>query len=145
MIKKLEQLQSSLTIFYTNIKNFHWNLQDKDFLVLHKFSDKLAQKTNNFIDDIAEKLRSFGKIALANFEEIIQNSDFELFKSQIWCSNEVLDKLAEQIKKILEICGEIQEDGDEDKIGYLIYPLIDEIILYYHKELWKIYAQKSNS
>ncbi|WP_232039621.1 hypothetical protein [Mesomycoplasma hyopneumoniae] len=44
MIKTLEQLQSSLTIFYTNVKNFHWNLQDKDFLVLHKFSDKLAQK-----------------------------------------------------------------------------------------------------
>ncbi|MXR22788.1 Dps family protein [Mesomycoplasma flocculare] len=145
MLKKLAQLQASLTIFYTNLKNFHWNLQDIDFIIIHKFTDKLASETNNFIDELAEKLRSLGTIALASFSDVSQNSDFELFPSQIWSSEEVLEKIAKQIEKILKICKEIQQSQDNNEIEYLVYPLIDEIILFYHKELWKVYAQRPNS
>ncbi|VEU61722.1 DNA protection during starvation protein [Mesomycoplasma dispar] len=144
MVKMLNQLQASLTIFYANAKNFHWNLQDIDFLLIHKYTDKLAQKTNDFIDEIAEKVRALDKIAISSFSEISQNSSFEQFPSKIWTTEEVLDKLASQIEKIIEICKEIQQ-SQASEIDYLVYPLIDEIVLYFHKELWKVYAQKPSS
>ncbi|WP_337903721.1 DNA starvation/stationary phase protection protein [Mesomycoplasma ovipneumoniae] len=145
MITKLNKLQANLTVLYTNLKNFHWNLQDVDFLVIHKYTDKLAKKTIEFVDEVAEKIRSLGQIAISSFDEISQNSDLEIFNSKIWTSEIALEKIGKQIKLILEVCKNIQQDESNFEIQHLIFPLIDELVLYYHKELWIIHAQKSNN
>ncbi|MBG0730710.1 DNA starvation/stationary phase protection protein [Mycoplasma sp. 'Moose RK'] len=140
----LHQLQASLTVFYANLKNFHWNLVDQNFLVIHKYTDKLAQKTNDFIDEVAEKIRALDEIAFASFAEIQQNAKLEFLQARVWNGFDVINEIAAQIKIILQICEKIQGKNISFAVTTIL-PLIDELIIFYHKELWKVNAQLPKS
>ncbi|WP_434337145.1 Dps family protein [Mesomycoplasma conjunctivae] len=135
--KNLQNLHASLTTFYANVKNIHWNLKGKNFLIIHKYTDKLAAQTLDFIDEVAEKIVMLGGIAL-NLQETKVYSDLDFYNSMHWHEEKVWISLGYQIELILKICKKIQTSDSEQH--FFVTPLIDELVLYYHKELWTIYA-----
>lgn len=140
LTNKIEKLQASLFVLYNNIKNFHWNVQGSNFLVVHKYTDKLAAQTIDFVDEVAEKNLMFGKFANTDFDEIRKNSLITLETSKFYSEREVWSSLSEQISKILDFIKSLYEAQSPQLV--LLTPLLDELVLYYHKQLWQINASK---
>lgn len=140
LTNKIEKLQASLFVLYNNIKNFHWNVQGSNFLVVHKYTDKLASQTIDFVDEVAEKNLMFGKFANTDFDEIRKNSLITLETSKFYSEREVWSSLSEQISKILDFIKSLYEVQNPQLV--LLTPLLDELVLYYHKQLWQINASK---
>src|SRR6185295_12712207 len=61
-------------VLYVRALNYHWNVRGMQFHSLHAFFEKLYQQQAGAIDDIAEKVRSLGGVAMATMEEYLANA-----------------------------------------------------------------------
>src|SRR5438477_6845577 len=70
--KLLNHLLANEYILYTKTWKFHWNVQGKHFGALHLFLDTQRHQLEDFIDDVAERVRALNVYAdgtLAEFSE----------------------------------------------------------------------------
>lgn len=60
-------------VLYTKTRNAHWNIEGPDFYSVHKFFEAQFGELDEFIDSVAERIRSLGHYApatLASFLEL---------------------------------------------------------------------------
>jgi len=57
-----QQLADSFDLF-SQIKQAHWNVKGLQFIALHELFDKLAEETEDYVDDIAERATALGGVA----------------------------------------------------------------------------------
>jgi starvation-inducible DNA-binding protein len=48
---------------HTQSKQAHWNVKGPSFIALHELFDKIAEETDGYVDDIAERITALGGIA----------------------------------------------------------------------------------
>ncbi len=56
---------------YTKTRNAHWNINGPNFHELHNFFENQYLELDVIIDDIAERVRSFGHFALGSLKEFL--------------------------------------------------------------------------
>ena len=54
--KGLAQLLADFQIYYTNLRNLHWNVKGHGFFVLHAKYEELYNDAAEKVDEIAERL-----------------------------------------------------------------------------------------
>jgi starvation-inducible DNA-binding protein len=59
-------------VLYTRTRNYHWNVIGPHFYPLHLLFEKQYGELDDFIDDIAERVRSLGGQTLASLTEFVQ-------------------------------------------------------------------------
>ena len=60
VIKLLTPLLADEYVLYTKTRNFHWNVVGPQFNDLHKFFEAQYQEIDEFVDEIAERIRQLG-------------------------------------------------------------------------------------
>lgn len=135
LLEKLNTLLSTLIVFQSNVKNFHWHIKGNDFFIFHKYTDKLSAQTLDFVDEVAEKLIMLDQVVETKFEKILKSSLVQQFEGEIISSKPATERIINQIEVILASCKDIQ--STEDQSLFLVAPLIDEIVLFFHKFLWQ--------
>jgi starvation-inducible DNA-binding protein len=95
LIDVLNQSLADLTDLAANLKQAHWNIKGWGFISLHEMFDKLAKDINAQIDTIAERIISLGGTALGTIRQAAQNSRLEAYPLNIFSSEKILAKLAE--------------------------------------------------
>jgi starvation-inducible DNA-binding protein len=58
-----QQLADTFDLF-SQIKQAHWNVKGMHFIALHELFDKLAEQTEDYVDDIAERATALGGVAI---------------------------------------------------------------------------------
>jgi starvation-inducible DNA-binding protein len=58
-----QQLADTFDLF-SQIKQAHWNVKGMHFIALHELFDKLAEETEDYVDDIAERATALGGVAI---------------------------------------------------------------------------------
>lgn len=61
-------------VLYVRTLNCHWNVRGMQFHSLHAFFEELYESGAKIVDDLAEKVRSVGGIAMATLEEYLGNT-----------------------------------------------------------------------
>ena len=56
-------------ILYTMTRNYHWNVIGPQFHDLHKFFEAQHEELNDVVDDVAERARSLGGIAMGSLTD----------------------------------------------------------------------------
>jgi starvation-inducible DNA-binding protein len=64
---KLDTLLASYSVFYQNVRGYHWNLKGENFFVLHVKFEELYTHLYLRIDEIAERIQTIGHYANHNF------------------------------------------------------------------------------
>jgi len=70
----LNQHVADVYVLYTKTRNYHWNVVGPRFNDLHKFFESQYEVLNESIDDIAERARSLGGVAIATLSEFVKMS-----------------------------------------------------------------------
>ena len=112
-----QQLADTFDLF-SQIKQAHWNVKGMHFIALHELFDKLAEETEDYIDDIAERATALGGVAIGTARAAAKASRLPEFpldgvpgKAAVEALVERFGALASTTRKAIETSGSL---GDAD-------------------------------
>jgi starvation-inducible DNA-binding protein len=99
IVEALDKFLANLQVHYQKLRNFHWNVEGKDFFELHTQFELEYNEVKVQIDEVAERIRVFGKkptstmagyLALSEIEEASEETASEDMVQEILNDFEVL-------------------------------------------------------
>ena len=109
-------------VLYTKTRNAHWNVEGIDFYAKHTFFEFQFGQLDEFIDEVAERIRSLGHYTPATLktflsltrltEQLTNNNSSEGFMKELLSDHEsIIIKLRENIN---HIANELHDLGTSD-------------------------------
>ena len=123
----LNKYLSSLSILYTKLHNYHWNVEGENFFTLHEVLEGLYNAVHEETDEVAERVLKIGARPVAKTEEFLKLSEIAEAESRGIDGAAVADALisdyktlVNQLRTLIEVA---QNHGDEgtadDAVGFL--------------------------
>lgn len=72
VVERLNRILADEYVLYTKTRNYHWNVTGPRFYALHKLFEEQYEQIDEFIDDVAERARTLGGVALGSLTEMVQ-------------------------------------------------------------------------
>lgn len=125
---ELSKILADEYVLYTKTRKAHWNVEGSDFHDKHKFFEGQYEQLDEFIDQVAERIRMLGHYApasLASFLELTSlteasraKNDSNGFIKELVADHEtIIIKLRENINRF---ANEFQDAGTSDFITGLM-------------------------
>jgi starvation-inducible DNA-binding protein len=129
LVIKMNQLLANYHVHYQKLRNFHWNIKGGDFFELHeKFELEYNQAKTN-IDEIAERIRVFGKTPLSTLKDYLDHSQIKEVGTNLSAPEMVEEVLAdyrillELMVDVVDSAVDIGDIGTQDLINTFIKDL----------------------
>jgi starvation-inducible DNA-binding protein len=126
LVLKLNQLLASYHVHYQKLRNFHWNVRGGDFFDLHeKFELQYNQAKLN-IDEIAERIRVFGKTPFSTLREYLDQSEIKEVGTDLSASQMVEEVLSdyrillENMVDVVDTAIDVGDIGTQDLVNTFI-------------------------
>ncbi len=113
---ELNELLANYSIFYQNVRGFHWNLRGDKFFELHRKFEELYVDLNNKIDEIAERVLTLGGSpyhSFASFLEVSAIKPAENIKDAKRAVQRILSAFTTILLLQRELLSLSQQSGDE--------------------------------
>lgn len=134
--EKLGHILSDHYFLYLNTLNAHWNVEGSNFIALHKLLEEQYEQIKDYLDEVAERIRTLGFKAPASYKSYHKQSDMDFMKAQS-DQGKVIENLCSSYKESLTqlriTIKEISETND-----YATEDLLVEILRNYEKNLWML-------
>ena len=72
---RLNSLLANYQLYYQKLRNFHWNVTSPDFFDIHQQLELEYNEVRVHIDEVAERIRTFGSTPLSNFTDYLEKSE----------------------------------------------------------------------
>lgn len=125
----LNDLLANYSIHYQKLRNYHWNVKGADFFDLHEqFEQQYTEALRN-IDDVAERIRIFGKTPLSTLKEYLEAAEIKETGSQL--SSELMVRellsdyriLLQYMFNVVEVAVRHSDSGTEEMVKVFINQL----------------------
>lgn len=134
----LNKLLATYQVHYQKLRNFHWNIKNKSFFVLHEKFEELYNETNSNIDEIAERILTLRLRPLSKLSDYLENSLIEETTGKLndqQMVEELLKDYTQLIALMREIVGLAADAKDEGTVS-----LLGEYIAQIEKHCWMLEA-----
>lgn len=139
IVLRLNKLLASYTVFGQKLRNFHWNVTGPDFFDLHEKFGSMYEVSFKNIDEVAEKIKLFGKSPFSTFKDILHHSEISEPDDENLTSLEMVREILDDIRYVLNLMEECintsQELGD-----YGTESMVKGYIKKLEKEHWMLSA-----
>lgn len=126
IIEGLSQILADTYVLYVKTQNFHWNIIDSRFAMLHKLFEKNYEQLAEQIDELAERIRKIDGISPGSMREFLEFSTLDESNSNL-SGDEMIDRLYKDHKTIISHLrtniAEAQKNSDEGTADLLIQQL----------------------
>ncbi|MEL6697119.1 MAG: DNA starvation/stationary phase protection protein [Bacteroidota bacterium] len=127
--KELNTLLASYHIYYQNLRNFHWNIEGENFFELHEKFEELYMDARDQIDQIAERVLTLRSHPLSRLSAYLATS--KIPEANILSEDRAMvitllenhKILIEQMRGILKVAGEAEDEGTIDLISSFLESL----------------------
>ncbi|EGJ72116.1 Ferritin Dps family protein [Bacteroides coprosuis DSM 18011] len=136
VIDSLQVLLADLQVYYTNLRNFHWNIKGRGFFQLHEAFEKMYDDVNEKVDEVAERILMLGGVPENKFsnylkvarvkEEDVQSDGMKAIENIL----ETIGHLIVEERKIIEIAG---DNKDEATVSMMSDYLVEQ-----EKSVWML-------
>lgn len=138
---KLEQLLNDLladlNVFYRKLQNYHWNIEGKDFFVIHYKLEEYYNEVNEQIDEIAEHILILGGQPIGTMKEYLEITNIVEAENKKIKSEVIFHNLVNDLNMLLKKANEIKEESENNK-KYTTSSLMDEYMESYSKKIWML-------
>lgn len=123
---KLNELLSNYTVFYMNVRGYHWNIKGKSFFTLHEKFEELYDDLFLKIDEVAERILTLGNTPLHSYTDFLKHSKIKEDKNISTgegCVQGILNAFKTIIqlqREVIQLADEIGDNGTDDMIGAYI-------------------------
>lgn len=136
-IKKLNEFLCDLEVINVKLQNYHWNVQGKDFFVIHEKLEEYYDEVREQIDEIAEFILSKGYQPLGTMQDFIKNSKIQEAKNERIKSLQIIENLIPDLTALKQKAMEIKQEA-EKQADTETSTLMDDYIENYSKKLWML-------
>ena len=122
-VKVLKELLANAHVLSVKTQNFHWNVEDMRFHMLHAFFSEQYTLLIEEIDEIAERIRMLGEYAPGSMAASL---DLTMLKEVTYCHDgkEMLQQLTEDNHTIIGILRKsiehVEKTQDQGTLDFLI-------------------------
>ena len=113
----MNDLLANYTVFYQNVRGFHWNVKGENIFELHIKFEELYNDLFMKIDEVAERILTLGYAPEHRYSNYMGSSEIkessEVQDGRV-CVQQVLDSFKTLLVKqrtILDLSGEIDDEG----------------------------------
>jgi starvation-inducible DNA-binding protein len=113
----LNDLLANFSIYYMNVRGFHWNIKGEKFFELHLKFEEIYTDLQEKIDEIAERILTLGQTPVHAYSDYNEQSQIKEEKN-VSNGREGVESLLNgfQIliakeRKILNLAGELNDEG----------------------------------
>lgn len=110
IIKILNGILSNEAVLTLKTRNAHWNIRGASFFELHILFDTQYKQLNDISDEIAERVRMVGGIAMGSFAEFLTHTQLEEQRAEV---PDILHLLADHETIIRFLHEDIRKCNDE--------------------------------
>ena len=119
---RLQQLLADYQVYYTNLRNFHWNVKGHDFFQLHSQLEKMYDDMAEKVDEVAERILMLGSVPESKFSAYLKQAKIK--EAEITSNGEqIIENLLHTISYFIgeerEILSLASENGDEVTVSML--------------------------
>jgi starvation-inducible DNA-binding protein len=128
LAEKLNELLADYSIFYQNIRGYHWNIKGDKFFELHDKFQELYEDLFVKIDEVAERIQTLGHTPNHNFSVYQKDAKIKESSEVADGIKDVKDTL-ESLKIIIILQREILDlsaDADDEGTNALMSDYIRE-------------------
>ncbi len=125
-ITKLNELLSNYQLHYQNLRSLHWNIKGQSFFELHLKYEELYTRSQEVIDELAERILSIGETPTSRFSDYLKTSSLsenEIIHDGKTGVNYILEAQKSILKierELLDISGEMGDEGTNALMSDLI-------------------------
>ncbi len=114
----LGQLLADEHVLYIKLRNYHWNVQGMAFGPLHELFEEQYDKISEYIDDIAERIRSLGFFTPGSMDEFLSGSRLEETGHLNGNDREMVSNLLKDHEAIIQILRhDIPQSEEHNDLG----------------------------
>lgn len=113
----LNNLLADYSIFYQNVRGYHWNVKGEKFFELHLKFEELYNDLFIKIDEVAERTLTLGHTPKHQFTDYLKNSDIKE-NTEVTDGKKAVEDILETFKKlltkqrqILAFSGDLNDEG----------------------------------
>ena len=114
VVKALNLLLANYQVHYQKLRDFHWNVTGPDFFDLHEQFEVEYNAVKNNIDEIAERIRVFGKTPTSTMKEYLENSTIKEADRGV-SANQMVAQILNDFETLMEWMIESIEEAN--KVG----------------------------
>jgi len=138
--KKLNVLLATYSVYYQNLRSFHWHIRGNNFYEIHRLFEDLYNDAKVKIDDIAERIITINQKPLGSMVDYIKNSKIkeskdimidEKMAGVILSNHKVLIQL---IRDAIKQADDVNDEGTIDLLG--------AFLAFLEKKSWMLNAWK---
>jgi starvation-inducible DNA-binding protein len=133
--EKMNTYLANLAVLNTKLHNLHWNVEGKQFMQVHLFTEDLYTDFFEKYDEVAELLKMKGESPLVKLSEYQEASTIEELDSKKFGVDEVLNEVLADLKEMKKLAEEIRNDADEAG-DFEVVGEFEEHVAGYSKNIW---------
>lgn len=105
----LNKLLADEYVLYTKTKFYHWNVEGENFHPLHVFFDEQAEQLEDFIDEVAERVRALGHYAVGSLKSFLDLTSLLENHDSVGNAKKMIKDLLQDHETII---GQLRQDVD---------------------------------
>lgn len=119
----LNDLLANYSVFYQNVRGYHWNIKGEKFFELHLKFEELYNDLILKIDEIAERILTLGYTPKYKFTDYLEISDIKESKQSADGLKAIEDILAsfkiilKKQRDILSVADQIDDEGTTSQMS----------------------------
>ncbi len=113
----LNDLLANYSIFYQNVRGYHWNIKGAQFFNLHLKFEELYNNLFIKIDEVAERILTLGNVPTHKYTDYLNHSEIQESK-EVSDGNRAIEEILSALKtllqkqrQILTLASEIDDEG----------------------------------
>ena len=117
LAKGLKSLLAEYSVFYQNVRGYHWNIKGEKFFELHVKFEELYNNLVLKIDEIAERVLTLGETPNHQFSVYLKTAEIKEAK-EVSDGKKAVKEILESFKviivqqrKLLAVSGEANDEG----------------------------------
>ncbi len=133
--KKMQTYLANLAVLNAKLHNIHWNVEGKEFMQVHKFTEEIYEDLFEKLDEIAELLKMKGEMPLVKMNDYADKATISEEDSRSFQTEESLELVLEDLKEMKKMATEIRNAADEDG-DFQVVGEMEEHVDYYSLKIW---------
>ncbi|MFF6959713.1 DNA starvation/stationary phase protection protein Dps [Streptomyces sp. NPDC008317] len=126
LIGILQMRLHALNDLHLTLKHVHWNVVGPHFIAVHEMLDPQVEQVRAMADDVAERIAALGGVALGTPGALVSErtwNDYSIGRqdaiAHLGALNLVYNGVVEDVRKAIEVAGEIDPATEDLLIGQL--------------------------
>lgn len=137
IINKLNEFLADLNVFYRKLQNYHWNIEGRDFFILHSKLEEYYNKINEQIDEVAEFVLIIGGEPVGTMKDYLNITKIKEAQNIKVKSDVVYVEIIKDFTHLLDCTNKIKKEADKIS-DTRTSTFMDEFITGYSKILWML-------